>query len=137
MRRTERSDFSPPAVGGASLLVVFAVLCLTVFALLSLTAVQADARQSQASAQAVADYYAADCTAQTILARLRLGEMPDGVREENGLYAYECSISDTQALAVEVKRERNQFTVLRWEVISVGSRVIDENLHAWDGTAFE
>lgn len=35
MRNEQR--FSPPAVGGISLLTVFAVLCLTIFALLSLT----------------------------------------------------------------------------------------------------
>ena len=44
----------PPAVGGSSLLTVFAVLCLTVFALLSLATVQADARLSDASGQTVA-----------------------------------------------------------------------------------
>ena len=51
-----RVHFSPPAVGGVSLLVVFAVLCLTVFALLSLTTVRADVRLADASAQAVSDY---------------------------------------------------------------------------------
>ena len=71
MQKKGNSDFSPPAVGGISLLVVFAVLCLTVFALLSLSTVRADARLSEASAQAVADYYAADCQAQEILAQLR------------------------------------------------------------------
>ena len=39
MNKKER--FSPPAVGGVSLLVVFAVLCLTIFALLGLATVQA------------------------------------------------------------------------------------------------
>ena len=37
MTERKRETFSPPAVGGISLLVAFAVLCLTVFALLSLT----------------------------------------------------------------------------------------------------
>ncbi len=136
MRRVDRSDFSPPAVGGASLLVVFAVLCLTVFALLSLTTVQADARLSKASAQAVADYYTADCAAQNILARLRLGEVPTEVRSENGVYAYECPISDTQTLAVEVMLENEKFTVLRWETVAKGEWEIDANLHMWDGTEF-
>ena len=54
----------------------FAVLCLTVFAVLSLTTVQADARLAEASARAVEEYYAADCAAQEILARLRNGETP-------------------------------------------------------------
>ena len=76
MDNRNNSRFSPPAVGGVSLLVAFAVLCLTVFALLALATVQADARLAGASAQAVADYYAADCQAQETLARLRAGERP-------------------------------------------------------------
>ena len=39
-----KTNFRPPALGGVSLLVIFAVLCLTVFALLSLSTVQADCR---------------------------------------------------------------------------------------------
>ena len=35
----KRESFAPPAVGGSCLLVIFAVLCLTVFALLRRTAV--------------------------------------------------------------------------------------------------
>ena len=101
MRTENRERFSPPAVGGVSLLVVFAVLCLTVFALLALTTVQADKRLADASAQAVADYYAADCQAQEILARLRNGERPDGVfiddRLSAGIYTarYTVPISDS------------------------------------------
>ena len=49
----DKKRFSPPVVGGSSLLVIFAVLCLTVFALLSLSTVRADVRLSEASAQAV------------------------------------------------------------------------------------
>ena len=48
----------PPAPGASALLVIFAVLCLTVLAMLSLSTVQADARLSDASAEAVAGYYA-------------------------------------------------------------------------------
>ena len=71
--------FSPPAVGGISLLVAFAVLCLTVFALLSLSTVQAQSRLADASLETVAQYYAADAEAVRILALLRSGESPDGV----------------------------------------------------------
>ena len=39
MDNRKQSQVSPPPVGGASLLVVFAVLCLTVFALLSLSTI--------------------------------------------------------------------------------------------------
>lgn len=99
MRERERSDFSPPALGGASLLVIFAVLALTIFALLSLSTVRADERLSAASAQGVAAYYAADCRAQELLARIRAGEWPEeAVLQEDGSYAYVCPISDTQEI---------------------------------------
>ena len=79
MPRRPEGKFSPPALGGSSLLVVFAVLSLTVFALLSLSTVRADQRLGEASAKAVADYYAADLKAQEILADLREGKQVENV----------------------------------------------------------
>ena len=99
----KRHRFSFPAVGGSSLLVIFAVLCLTVFALLGLSTVQAGQRLSNASAEAVESYYQADTRAEEILARLRCGEMPEGVTVWDDRYAYECPISETRSLQVEVR----------------------------------
>lgn len=130
----EKERFSPPAVGGSSLLVIFAVLCLTVFALLGLSSVQASGRLSDASAQAVSAYYTADCRAEEILAALRQGEVPEGVRqEENGVYAYTCPISDTQALVVRVRVDGGAWTVLRWQAVSTARWEADESLDLWDG----
>lgn len=125
---------SSPAVGGSSLLVIFAVLCLTVFALLGLSAVQANGRLSDASTQAVSGYYMADCQAEAILARLRTGEMPEGVTVSDGLYTYQCSISDTQTLVVEVRLDGADWTVLRWQAVSTADWESDETLSVWDGT---
>lgn len=137
MDKVRRAKFSPPAVGGVSLLVVFAVLCLTVFALLSLTTVRADVRLADASAQAVSDYYAADGQAQEILARLRNGEFPDGVSLDGSVYSYTCPISDTQELQVEVLIEPDgSYSVQRWQAAAIGIWEIDEGLEVWDGTLF-
>ena len=76
MGEKKKEAFSPPALGGSSLLVAFAVLALTVFALLSLSTVRADVRLGDAAAAAVKGYYEADVQAQEILARLRGGETP-------------------------------------------------------------
>ena len=77
MREHMREGKNPaPMVGGSSLLVIFAVLCLTVFAMLSLTQTQADRRLARNSWSAVTGYYRADCQAQEILSRLRAGERP-------------------------------------------------------------
>ena len=130
----EKERFSPPAVGGGSLLVIFAVLCLTVFALLGLSGVQAGGRLSDASAQAVSAYYDADCRAEEILAALRQGVVMEGVRREaDGIYAYTCPISDTQALEVRVRLDGEDWSVLRWQAVSTAQWEADESLDLWDG----
>ncbi len=129
-----RERFSAPAVGGSSLLVIFAVLCLTVFALLSLSTVQADRRLADASVEAVSAYYKADGEAERILARLRRGDVPQSVTvTERGTYTYACPISDAQTLEVEVRLERDAWTVLRWQAVSTTAWQADEGLGVWDG----
>lgn len=136
MKREKQKRFAPPAVGGISLLAAFAVLCLTVFALLCLSTVRADARLADASAQSVEEYYAADCEAQKILARLRAGEMPEGVTFSDGVYSYSCPLSDTRALEVSVRLEGPGYTVLRWQTAPTGEWESDNRLEVWDGTEF-
>ena len=128
-----RESVSPPVVGGSSLLVIFAVLCLTVFALLGLSTVQAGQRLSNASAEAVESYYQADARAEEILARLRCGEMPEGVTVWDDRYAYECPISETRSLQVEVRMNGEEYTVLRWQAVSTVEWETDDNLLVWDG----
>lgn len=131
---TEKRKLSFPAVGGSSLLVIFAVLCLTVFALLTLSTVQANGRLSDRSAQAVLDYYQADTQAERILAQLRQGTVPQGVTDEGGgRYSYTCAISDTQALDVQVQISGSEYAVLRWQAVSITDWEADDSLAVWDG----
>ncbi len=141
MAERNKEGVSPPALGGSSLLVAFAVLALTVFALLGLSTVQADVRLADASAQAVADYYAADCRAQELLARVLNGEEPEGVEVLDlfGTYAvrYSVPISDTQELQVEVELEwpgtGRRYQVTRWQAAPVGEWEPDDSLNVWSG----
>ena len=146
MTKRKGESFSPPAIGGSSLLVVIAVLCLTVFALLSLSTVRADVRLAETSRQAVIDYYAADARAQEILARLRAGEFPENVDIARADYAawtggpgwseysYAVSISDTQELQVAVRIDTpNDYKVLRYQVVNTGEWSFDDGLDIWDG----
>ena len=135
---------SAPTVGASSLLVIFAVLCLTVFAMLSLSTVQADKRLSDRSAAAALGYYEADTEAEEIFARLRAGELPDGVTvttyaaEEDAaiqgnLYSYTCTISETQAIQVELAEQNGVWTVLRWQAVSTTEWEADDSVDIWDG----
>lgn len=133
MANKEKSGFAPPALGGSSLLVVFAVLSLTVFALLSLSTVRANQRLGDASAKAVTDYYAADTQAQEILARLRMGDVVDGVTVEGDTAAYRCKISDTQALEVELRQEEGIYQIQRWQAVATAEWQGSDNTVYWTG----
>ena len=128
----KKDAISIPAVGGSSLLVVFCVLCLTVFALLSLSTVQAEKRLSDKAAQAVEDYYRADLEAETIFARLRAGETVPDVMVTDDLYRYQCHVSENQTLLVELQKDEDQWTVLCWQTVT-GQDVLDQSLPVWDG----
>ena len=145
MDKRKRDDFAPPALGGSSLLVVFAVLALTVFALLSLSTVRADVRLGDAAAKAVTDYYAADTRAQEILAQLRNGQTPDDVEISTSIaqypggieytHTYAVPISDTQELQVEVLVDGadSSYRIPGWQAVSVGEWNADTTLDLWDG----
>lgn len=129
-----KNDTTMPPIGAVSLLVVFAVLCMTVFAVLSLSTVQADDRLSKALAENVSNYYDADCRAQVILARLRAGELPDEVQKNGDIYAFECPMSETQKLAVELKKKDGKFNILKWETTTAVEWNSNDSLQIWDGT---
>lgn len=121
------------AVGISSLIVIFAVLCLTVFALLSVSTVQAAQRLAQESDEAILGYYEADAAAEQILAQLRAGKSVQGVQQEGDVYSYSCPISDTQSLAVQVKIQGAAYEILHWQVVSRGQWEADNDLPVWDG----
>ena len=128
----EKRSFSFPLIGISSLLVIFSVLCLTVFALLCVSTVRADQALSLRSAEAIAAYYEADFAAEEILAQLREGQLPPEVQEENGFYWYTCPISDTQTLYVELAVNGYDYTVLRWQAVSTADWQPDDRLPVWN-----
>lgn len=136
---TKRNASGPPAaVGGSSLLVIFAVLCLTVFALLILSTAAADSRLSQDAADAVEAYYQADSQAEALWARLRGGEQPEEVTETmedagSTLYKYTVPISQEQELQVCLRLKDGTWTVVQWQAVSTADWQADEDLTVWDG----
>ena len=105
-------------VGAGSLLAAFAILCLTVFALLSLTTAQREQRLSDSAHQAVTQYYAADLEAQEVFARLRSGEGPSQVTVSDGIYTYRILISQHSRLEVALENTDEQWSILRWQLIA-------------------
>ena len=131
--RDKWMSVGPPPVGGSSLLVIFAVLCLTVFAMLTLSTARADDRLADASVEAVSAYYRADAEAESVLSRLRSGQVPDGVAVSGDLFTYTCAISDTRALQVKVRVDGSRYTILRWQEESTAAWNPETELDVWTG----
>ena len=131
MKRSS-SNLSSPAVGGSSLLVIFSVLCLTVFALLSVSTVQTDRRLATASAEAVQAYYQADRQAEEIFARLRSGQTVPGVETDGSVFRYSLPVSDSQTLFVTVVRREDSWQIQRWQTVA-SDLMGSDYLPVWDG----
>ena len=129
MKRRE----SAAPVGAEMLLVSFAVLCLVAFAALCLSSAGAEDRPSRSSAETLLARREADAEAEAILARLRAGEVPEGVRRENDVYDYTVPIAPDRELQVSVRRAGEEYTVLSWREVPTGDWQADERLTLWDG----
>lgn len=128
-----KKRFSMPVTGGSSLLVIFAVLALTIFAILSISTVKADQKLAEKASSSVEAFYQADCEAERILAQLRQGIVPAGVTEEGNIYSYHCPVSETQELAVKIRLNGTDYEVLQWQLVSSAEWKNDERLPVWDG----
>ena len=120
-------------IGVSSLLVIFAVLCLTVFALLSVSTAQASVRLADSARAAAYAYYEGDFAAETILAQLRAGQMPQGVQQDGDRYYYTCPAGENQLLTVCVKISGAHYRILRWQTVAKDTWQPDEKLPVWDG----
>lgn len=123
----------PTGLGLSSLLVIFGVLCLCVFVMLSVSTMKNQQTLTQKAQESMTDYYAADSRAQEILARLRSGEFPEYVTEENGVYSYCCTVSENRILAVSVRILGTDYEILRWQTVSTADWQPEEALPVWQG----
>lgn len=124
-------------VGSVSLIMIFSVLCLTVFCLVTLSTARSDASLAQRAAQSVSAYYAADTEAERVYAELnselKSGSRPDRVRDtdisyKNGCASYTCAVDETHFIAVVVAESGE---VIEWAQTDDGSWTPDESIAVW------
>ena len=125
----QRDTFSPPVIGGSSLLAIFAIVTLCVFTLLSLSTVLAEKRLSEAAADSVIRYYDAELKAEETLANLRAGE----ITPENNRYTCAFPVSDHRYLLAEFENRDGQWLLIHRQVIAEAPPINTEPLPVWDG----
>jgi len=132
-------------VGSASIVLVFAVLCLTVFSLITYVVAGNDKAIVDAKAELVTAYYEADAEAERILADLLAADaVPATVRgvdihtgrdETTGADTtyFLYPISDTKTLYVSLAIGGDSFDILNWHMYDTDEWETDDSLNVWTG----
>lgn len=139
-------------IGGASIIMVFSVLCLTIFSVLTLVSANAESSLANKSAKVVTDFYKADELATEKLASVyQIVDEQDSlqnvkaniekiskdilINEKNGMLyiSYFETIDDSQQLAVVLRVDRKKVDIVNWKVENTGEWEPDNSLELWQG----
>ena len=132
-------------VGSASIVLVFAVLCLTVFSLITFVVAGNEKALVEAEASLVTGYYEADALAEHIIAELlEKDTIPSEIRgieigsQFNEKYGVEttyffCPISDIKALYVSLILRDDSFDILSWRMWDTDEWEFDDTINVWSG----
>jgi len=132
-------------VGSASIVLVFAVLCLTIFSLITFVVAGNDKALVDAKVHLVSGYYEADALAEQILVDiLKADAVPETIRgvdiysewneelETDTTYFF-CSVSDIKALYVNFVIRDDSFDILSWRMWDTDEWEFDDSLNVWSG----
>ena len=151
------------SIGTASIVLIFVLLCLLTFAVLSLVSARANLRLSQKSADRTTDYYAAENAANDILLTLEdiidsclkdggdrslLSRVLDeaemaglDVSEADGVLRYDVPLGEDQTLAVELLLSETPFPngkyyeITAWNTASGYDWSEDQPMNLFDPSA--
>lgn len=123
-------------IGSASIIMLFAVLCLTVLAALSLLSANSQYALSARSAEVTRAYYEAETKAAQIFELVKNGDLT-GVEtyESDGetLYSYSVDIDQFQEFSVILSIDDGDVQIRSWKIIEAGSWTPDDSVDIWDG----
>lgn len=152
----QRSVGGKVNIGAASLVLIFIVLCLATFGLLSLSSAKGDLSLAERQARAVTGYYEADQKGQEWVRQVdavlqeemgrsedsssasdsvkaRLGDM---YRQDQGIVATDIPMDQGQSLRIELELvcgEGVRYHVRSWYVYDSGQYEIDNAMPVWGG----
>ncbi len=153
----EKSSRNKVSIGASSLILIFIVLCMATFGLLSLSSAQGDLKLARRNADAVKGYYEADNEGQQWLKDVdgvlmeemgkgqdsaqcsleikdRLGDLYD---RENGLISTDIPMDRGRSLRIELVLMcgEKRYEVKSWYVYNSEEYEIDTSMPVWGGEA--
>jgi hypothetical protein len=143
-------------IGGPSLILIFIVMCLVTFGMLSLSAAKSEHNLAARNASAVTEYYRADGEGeafyQMVLEKveavkakgreqkeyeeLLAQELGNYYRPEEGTVITQIPMTRSQALTIELIpefEEKGDVRVSKWKVIQTEDYEIDNSMPVWTG----
>ena len=129
-------------IGSSSLILIFIVLCLVTFSVLSLGNAKREDALSRRSADSVQEYYRADAAGEAFLQladqALLKGDkdsLMSYLQSASGTYCTDVAMNAGQALRVELALdwEQKTYQVLSWKVYHQEDYEIDQSIPVWSG----
>ena len=132
-------------IGSASLTLIFVVLCLAVFALISHTSAGNEMALAKAEAEMVKGYYEADALASRIVAELTSAEtipvslygveIKTGRDEDTSAQRAEFSLAMSQSreLYVVIALDGGACDILAWRIRDTAQWLPDTSMPVWGG----
>ncbi len=131
-------------IGSSSLLIIFLILSLITFAILSLSGAKSDYSFSQRLANHKTAYYEASNRAERILGQideaLAANETLDGqqlegiaIQAQEGIITFSVPMEENQALLVELEvndytKDETYYTIKTWQIISTKAWESDQSI---------
>lgn len=106
-------------IGSASIIMVFTVLCLTVFSVLAFVSAASEYKTAQRFAESTRSYYEADANAMQIRNSIA-GELTDSAAPTDVSYCVQ--ISDDRRISVELAYDGSVWHTVKWQ---------EENVSDW------
>lgn len=138
MKKNDTHQSSFVNIGSSSLLIIFLVLCLTTFAILSLSSVKSDYTFSEKLAERKAQYYDASATASRILDSVdaQLAELAEANRS-TAVYMEQVTavFVNTEIDGISISCETiDGKTLISYQVPTEDDQVLDVQLNVTDYT---
>lgn len=157
MSKKDVSQKVGAGVGYVSVMLIFAVICLAVFAVFSFKAAISSDHLNDRSGEFLKQYYAADSSAKETLSALNdfalesadafdfeeelemKARTIDGVSAKRTAWgvrtSYTVTINERQELAVEILFSADgKYSIDTWRAQNIGSGNSGDGLNVWDGT---
>ena len=127
-------------MGTPTLILIFMILCLVTFGMLSLSTAKSEWNLAQRNADSVAEYYRADKEGeafyQMVLQNSRSGNLGDYYDSQTGIASTQIPMKRSQSLTIKLHVPPDQsgkIEISQWKVIQTEDYEIDQSLPVFKG----